>query len=72
MHELEICVGCDAEAEQHPIAGIRRGKTSFEQVPVCAKCWQDPAHRKRNLKMHFFARGQAEEALAKAGSSNIG
>lgn len=68
---MEKCVGCSAEAEMHPIAGVGRehldtGEGELIAHPVCAECWKNPAHRQRALKLHFFERNQAPAAVAAA------
>jgi hypothetical protein len=31
--------------------------------PICFLCWNDPTHRQRPLKMHFFDRRVADTAV---------
>lgn len=72
---LEACSGCGAIAAAHPIVGVTRDKEDsgkWATFPVCDACWRDPAHRTAPLKMHFFARPDAENALANAGKMNLG
>jgi hypothetical protein len=45
---------------------------AWAAFPVCDACWREPSHRVVPLKMHFFQAGQAAEAVARAGSSDIG
>ena len=70
--KLESCAGCGTLGE-HPMIGLARSgnKSRFEAFPVCVQCWQDPKHRKLQLKMHFFSKEQKAHALSKAGSSTI-
>ncbi len=76
--EVEMCSGCGdvAPVGAHPIVGIgfdgppEDGK--FAKFPVCGRCHREPLNRKNPLKMHFFAREQGDEALRRAGSSDIG
>jgi hypothetical protein len=53
---MEICSGCGAAAEQHPIFGVTRDRETgrMAEFPVCAECWINPEHRTAPLKMHFF------------------
>jgi hypothetical protein len=76
---MEICYGCGAKAEQHPILGVmnkadvKRGATiipnpaeasPFVGVPVCKLCHEDPEHRTVHaLKCHFFSRGGKREVM---------
>lgn len=67
MPDMEICVGCGAEAQLHPWVGV--GKTEdgdWAAWPLCTACHQEPGHRTRPLKMHFFDRGSAKLALLAA------
>lgn len=69
----EECAGCGARAGRHPWVGIRHVEGGgFEALPICQECWQDPAHRKRPIKAHFFPESQKLSALKHAGSSSIG
>jgi hypothetical protein len=43
----------------------------FASFPVCKKCHENPMHRARTLKMHFFERKMAKLAVAMAGSDTI-
>jgi len=68
---VEICSGCGAAAERHPIAGITRDEDGrMAAFPVCHACWVDPAHRQVTLKMHFFDRQQGAVA-ADAAERNV-
>lgn len=62
---MELCSGCGATAEAHPIVGVTRDEETEKMAafPVCYQCWVDPGHRQRPLKMHFFDRSQAEVAV---------
>ena len=61
---MELCAGCEALAKTHPYVGVGRDHEGFfDALPICEVCWRDPAHRKVTLKMHFFPRAQAEQAL---------
>jgi hypothetical protein len=70
----EICAGCDrpaATGAHHLMVGVtRNAEGQMKAFPVCEECWKDPAHRKRNLKMHFFDRRLADRAV-KAADENI-
>jgi hypothetical protein len=70
-----LCSGCGAVAPgggEHPFIGVARDQESglMTAYPICVECWRDPAHRQRTLKMHFFDRSQANEAVT-AAESNI-
>lgn len=71
---MEVCTGCGAVAQAHPMVGVCRDAESgrMASFPVCERCWRDPTHRMAPLKMHFFPRFLAEVAVAAAGSSSIG
>lgn len=65
----------DAAALAHvdPTSGQSAASTrGFVHVPVCKPCHEDPAHQVWKLKGHYFLRGQAPEALARAGSNVLG
>lgn len=66
--DLELCSGCGAVAPRHPIAGVARDRETglMTAFPICNACWRDPAHRQRPLKMHFFDRSQADQAVRDA------
>lgn len=68
-----VCAGCGAEGI-HPMVGVYRDEETGQHAaaPVCEACWRDPAHRTKVLKMHFFPRAQADEAVRKAGSRSLG
>jgi hypothetical protein len=68
----ERCAGCDALAPLHPWAGVTRDLKTGRMVafPVCAACHTDPAHRQHPLKMHFFDRASAGQAV-RAAEANI-
>lgn len=76
MAKQEVCAGCGAKAEAHPIIGISgpgaHDTPGYSDHPVCAACHQNPEHRTTPLKMHFFERAAREQALARAGDSGIG
>jgi hypothetical protein len=63
-----MCTGCGAIAAQHPYAGVARDQETglMAAWPICARCWVDPSHRQYRLKMHFFTRQQAEQAVQDA------
>ena len=69
---MEMCSGCGAMAESHPIVGVTRDVETdlMTAFPVCLDCWQDPVHRQQPLKMHFFPKEQAPIAV-KAAEDNI-
>lgn len=69
---MQTCAGCGAGAEKHPIVGVTFDRGLAVALPVCAECYHEPAHRKVVLKVHFFPAAQASEAVARAGSSNLG
>lgn len=57
----------------HPFVGVGKDEDGeFASFPVCTECWRNPENRKCVLKMHFFPRTQAETAVARAGSENLG
>lgn len=63
----EMCSGCGAMAPEHPMVGVARDDDGqMAAFPICHACWADPSHRQHTLKMHFFARGQAGEAVSAA------
>jgi hypothetical protein len=74
MSEVEICSGCGTVADEHPFVAIMLDQEvkKYDRFPVCEKCWRDPSNRKSVLKAHFFPREQADYALSRAGSANIG
>jgi len=54
-------------APSHPWVGVTRDEDGLMAAfPICQKCWQDPSHRQRVLKMHFFPKQQAPEAVTAA------
>lgn len=63
-----MCSGCGTVAESHPFVGVARDQETHRMAayPICYECWQNPAHRKRPLKMHFFERSQAIAAVTAA------
>lgn len=82
----ERCYGCDAQADTHPkVAVMSRGdvepgralehdkisQRGFVSVPVCQACHENPDHRTRPIKAHFFDRDQVDTALVNAGASNL-
>jgi hypothetical protein len=84
---MDACFGCGkrvASDAGHPVVAIMSKEDAgaeavsepneygFVQVPVCAECHRDPAHRTRLIKGHFFVRAQAAEGLQHAGSGQIG
>jgi hypothetical protein len=64
----ELCSGCGAVAPQHPWAGITRDEETglMAEFPVCHACYIDPAHRQHPLKVHFFDRHTAPQAVQDA------
>lgn len=77
----ETCGGCGIRRLQHPIVVVMHAEDAkaieavpisgenahgFVQVPVCAACHQDPAHRTFPLKGHFFARERADRGHSQA------
>ena len=83
---METCVGCGAKQEAHPMVGMMSKATAadlgakigevnrngFVAVPVCELCHQDPTHRKRVVKAHFFPRGYTPGQTEAGSSSKIG
>jgi hypothetical protein len=65
---MEMCSGCGVVAAQHPIVGVARDEETGKMAafPVCQACWVNPAHRQVPLKMHFFDRVQADQAVRDA------
>jgi hypothetical protein len=68
---VELCAGCGAATEdgqKHPMAGVTRNEVThqMQEYPVCLECWTNPAHRKNALKMHFFDRRTAPQAVQDA------
>lgn len=61
-----------ARVPAFPVMVVVRNTTTstFELHPVCRNCHQDPAHRTRHIKGHFFLRGEAPRGLLLAGSSS--
>jgi hypothetical protein len=68
MSTLSLCSGCGAVAAEHPYVGVARDQETelMTAYPICGACWQDAAHRQRPLKMHFFPREHAQEAVVAA------
>lgn len=60
-----LCSGCGAVAESHPYVGVARDQETARMTayPMCEACWRDPSHRLARLKMHFFERGQTDQAV---------
>lgn len=70
---METCAGCGAQVAQHPyVAVCRDASGAWVALPVCLDCWREPAHRTTQLKAHFFPVRLAAQAVAAAGSSNLG
>lgn len=75
---MEVCKGCEAEAEQFAMVAVVRNDGdpalgAFVAVPVCDACWKDPAHQTvQRLKAHYFPRAQARKAAVLAGSDTLG
>lgn len=83
--KLETCAGCGTQAEEHPIIGVVHkddeaaplavihslDNPDWKGIPVCDACWRNPAHRKNQLKCHFFLRGAGKIGVAAAGSDTI-
>jgi hypothetical protein len=72
--QLEACIGCEASSKEHPIVGIGSNLDTGEKgsFPVCKECHENPQHRSRKLKMHFFSKANEKYALSKAFSTSIG
>ena len=81
---MERCVGCGIEAAAHPVVGVATATedldayaivpanlNGFTAYGVCATCHTEPEHRVRTLKMTFFSRAAAADALARAGSPTV-
>ena len=68
------CAWCGAKAGRHPYVGITQSedKAGWVALDICLECWKEPSHRKVQIKAHFFPVEQKDQALARAGSSNIG
>lgn len=63
----ELCSGCGAVAPVHPWTGVTRDEDGrMAAFPICRACYVDPAHRLYPLKMHFFDRLAAGQAVADA------
>lgn len=100
---METCVGCGAEASEHPMVGVGHAdlidemgfvplemltaKAEWRAFPVCQRCYLhgtsvvvpgDPPRRevidsrKVSLRMHFFPRSSAIQAVGSAGRAAIG
>ena len=71
---METCIGCGAQAPEHPMVAIVSNDETqeWEAAPTCDACWRDPSHRTNLIKGHFFTRAQRVIALRYAGSTNIG
>jgi len=63
-----MCSGCGTVAESHPYVGVARDDETglMTAYPICLECWQDPSHRQRTLKMHFFDKRLADQAVVAA------
>ena len=75
LNTSETCVGCGAEGWPiHPMVMVHQGgePDTWVSAPVCHFCWYDPAHRKAQLKGHFFYRKDRDVAVENAGSSELG
>lgn len=74
IYGMEPCSGCGAMAFRHPIVGVGWDQEAmrFDGFPICDPCWRNPQHRTRPLKMHFFERKHEREAVARAGSNQLG
>lgn len=79
------CIGCGILAPAHPVVAVMHATDvpdgvsmsapndrGFVATPCCAACHQDPAHRVRPIKAHFFASTDAAAAVFHAGSNAIG
>ena len=66
--DVELCSGCGAVALTHPMVGVARDQETglMTAYPVCRACWTTPQHRTHPLKMHFFERPQAPQAVKNA------
>ena len=55
-------------AESHPFVGVARDEESglMTAYPICYDCWSDPSHRQVTLKMHFFDKRFADQAVTAA------
>lgn len=78
------CAGCGILHDVHPFVAVMMpadvpadvpmsapGPQGFVSVPVCAACHQDPAHRRRPIKGHFFAATSASRGVGAAGRNAI-
>lgn len=72
MEMKPYCAGCGRRIPDYSIVGIKIEDGVATASPVCKECWEDPAHRKVPLKMHFFQKGMTAQALSLAGSSSLG
>ena len=64
------CIGCDEEIFGGSMFAVLREGDEWSAEPVCLPCWRDPAHRKRQIKGHFFHETQADAAIDRAVESS--
>jgi hypothetical protein len=60
------------DAEAIGFDASNASQRGFVVVPVCKECHENPEHRVRALKCHFFPRQMAASAKTAAGSTTIG
>jgi len=82
MAELKSCVGCGGLSASHPVVAVLHpqdvpegveasipGPQGFVAVPCCKECHENPEHRVRPIKGHFFMVKDAPTAIFHAGSN---
>ncbi len=78
IDKQETCIGCGTKALTLPMVAIiaveieGAEEVTFKSEPVCRACHEDPSSRVTPIKGHFFDRRDAEVALRRAGSSELG
>jgi len=85
MSEISACVGCGILSPSHPVVAVMKSTDvpegvavtepnarGFVGAPCCRACHEDPAHRVRPIKGHFFEQSDAQAAVFHAGSNQIG
>lgn len=77
------CAGCGLLSATHPLVAVMRpydvpegvptsiaGPNGYVAAAVCKECHENPAHRVRPIKGHFFFAADAPTALFHAGSNS--
>ena len=77
------CVGCGILSKEHPVRAVlnpkdvpegvatsKPGPNGFVAAHCCNACHQDPAHRVRPIKGHFFYAKDEAAAVHYAGSNS--